>query len=307
MRIWALSDLHLSHPGNRGALESLPAFPEDWLLLAGDVTHGERRLDKCFELLTGKFRQVVWVPGNHELWTVPRTTPPLSGVALYERLVRVARSHGVLTPEDPYPVVEHPAGPVLIAPLFLLYDYSFRPPHIGREDVVRWAREGGTVCGDELLLHPDPFPDRDSWCAARCEDAEARLASHPADLPKILVNHYPLEEQHAVLPRIPRFTPWCGTRRTRGWHRRFNACAVVYGHLHIRGTEWLDGVPFHEVSLGYPKQWDRPRGVAAYLREVRPEMRTAAERKVPIRSASVRDAGAAPRPSATRAAGRVAG
>ncbi|MYA11681.1 MAG: metallophosphoesterase [Gemmatimonadetes bacterium] len=307
MRIWALSDLHLSHPGNRGALESLPAFPEDWLLLAGDVTHGERRLDKCFELLTGKFRQVVWVPGNHELWTVPRTTPPLSGVALYERLVRVARSHGVLTPEDPYPVVEHPAGPVLIAPLFLLYDYSFRPPHIGREDVVRWAREGGTVCGDELLLHPDPFPDRDSWCAARCEDAEARLASHPADLPKILVNHYPLEEQHAVLPRIPRFTPWCGTRRTRGWHRRFNACAVVYGHLHIRGTEWLDGVPFHEVSLGYPKQWDRPRGVAAYLREVRPEMRTAAERKVPIRSASVRDAGAGPRPSATRAAGRVAG
>lgn len=307
MRIWALSDLHLSHPGNRGALESLPAFPEDWLLLAGDVTHGERRLDKCFELLTGKFRQVVWVPGNHELWTVPRTTPPLSGVALYERLVRVARSHGVLTPEDPYPVVEHPAGPVLVAPLFLLYDYSFRPPHVGRDDVVKWAREGGTVCGDELLLHPDPFPDRDSWCAARCEDAEARLASHPADLPKILVNHYPLEEQHAVLPRIPRFTPWCGTRRTRGWHRRFNACAVVYGHLHIRGTEWLDGLPFHEVSLGYPKQWDRRRGVAAYLREVTPDRRVAADLKPPVRSAPVRDAGAAPRPSATRAAGRVAG
>ena len=146
MRIWALSDLHLSHPDNRGVLESLPAFPDDWLLLAGDVTHGTEQLDRCLRELTGRFRQVVWVPGNHELWTVPRATPRLGGVALYERLVRIARSHGVLTPEDPYPVAEHPDGPVLIAPLFLLYDYSFRPRHAvatkwlsGRGRMVRSA------------------------------------------------------------------------------------------------------------------------------------------------------------------------
>ena len=290
MRIWALSDLHVSHPDNRGVLDGFPALPDDWLILAGDVTHGTERLDRCLEQLTRKFRQVVWVPGNHELWTVPKAAPALRGVALYARLVRIARSHGVLTPEDPYPVVEHPHGPVLIAPLFLLYDYSFRPPHVGRDDVVRWARETGAVCGDELLLHPDPFPDRDSWCAARCEDAEDRLASYPADLPKILVNHYPLEEQHAVLPRIPRFTPWCGTHRTRGWHRRYNACAVVYGHLHIRGTQWLDGVPFHEVSLGYPKQWDRQRGVGAYLQEVTPDRRDAGSRRRGVRNPPTRRA-----------------
>ena len=268
MRLLALSDLHLSHPGNREALESLPAFRDDWLVLPGDVATGLNRLDWCFRRLTPKFRQVVWVPGNHELWTVPDAVPSLRGVALYERLVRIARAHGVLTPEDPYPVVELRDGPVLLAPLFLLYDYSFRPRHVRRADVVRWARETGAVCADEVALHPDPYPDRDSWCAVRCRDAAARLASCPADLPKVLVNHYPLEEEHAVLPRIPRFTPWCGTRRTRGWHRRFNACAVVYGHLHIRGIRWLDGVPFQETSLGYPKQWDRRRGVGAYLHEV---------------------------------------
>ncbi len=268
LRIWALSDLHISHPENRGALESFQAFPDDWLILAGDVTHGARRLDWCFQRLTPKFRHVVWVPGNHELWTIPNAGPGLGGVALYERLVRIARCHGVLTPEDPYPVIEHRDGPVLIVPLFLLYDYSFRPRHVRRDEVVRWARETGAVCADELMLRPDPFPDRDSWCAARCKDAATRLASCPAELPKVLINHFPLEEQHAVLPRVPRFTPWCGTRRTRGWHRRFNACAVVYGHLHIRGTQWLDGVPFREVSLGYPQQWDRRRGIGSYLREV---------------------------------------
>ena len=269
LRLWALSDLHISHPRNRGLLESFPTLPDDWLILGGDVTEGARRLDRCFRQLTAKFRQVVWVPGNHELWTVPGASPPLRGVALYDRLVGIARSHGVLTPEDPYPVVELHDGPALIAPLFLLYDYSFRPRHVPRDGVVRWARETGAVCSDELMLHPDPFPDRDSWCAARCEDAARRLASHPAGLRKILINHYPLEERHAVLPRVPRFTPWCGTRRTRGWHRRFNACALVYGHLHIRGTQWLDGVPFQEVSLGYPHQWDRRQGVGAYLQEVK--------------------------------------
>ncbi|MDE2812740.1 MAG: metallophosphoesterase [Gemmatimonadota bacterium] len=268
MRLWTLSDMHLSHPENREVLESFPAFSEDWLILAGDVTDGPRRLDWCFRQLTPKFRQIVWVPGNHELWTTPNATHGLRGVALYEQLVQIARFHGVLTPEDPYPVVEHRAGPVLIAPLFLLYDYSFRPRHIRRDEVVRWARETGAVCADETMLHPDPFPDRESWCAARCKDTATRLASYPADLPKVLINHFPLEEQHAVLPRVPRFTPWCGTRRTRGWHRRFNACAVVYGHLHIRDTHWLDGVPFREVSLGYPQQWDRRRGIGAYLREV---------------------------------------
>ena len=257
-------------------LESVPARPDDWLILAGDVTHGAARLERCFRRLTPKFRQVVWVPGNHELWTDPAENPRLRGVALYDRLVEIARARGVLTPEDPYPVVDLEDGPILIVPLFLLYDYSFRPRHVRRHDVVQWAREAGSVCSDEVMLRPDPFPDRESWCAARCEDAEARLASQPADLPKVLINHFPLEEEHAVLPRIPRFTPWCGTRRTRGWHRRFNACAVVYGHLHIRGTHRLDGVPFQEVSLGYPNQWDRRRGIGAYLREVTRAQRGAA-------------------------------
>ena len=53
-----------------------------------------------------------------------------------------------------------PAGPVLIAPLFLLYDYSFRPPHVSAEQVLRWASVTNSVCSDEILLHPDPFPER---------------------------------------------------------------------------------------------------------------------------------------------------
>ncbi len=264
MRLLALSDLHLSFRENRRALEELPACPDDWLILAGDVTDGDIHLDWCLHLLRARFRQLVWIPGNHELWT---TRNGLRGESLYRHLVEVARSHGAITPEDPYPVFPHRDGDVLLAPLFLLYDYSFRPPEVPADGVVAWAREQRSVCSDEFFLHPDPWPGRAAWCAARCAEAEARLSAAPK-LPKVLINHFPLEEEHAVLPRIPRFRPWCGTRRTRNWHLRHDACAVVYGHLHIRNTIWRDGIPFQEVSLGYPRQWDQSLGMGAYLREV---------------------------------------
>ena len=146
LRLWALSDLHVSHPENREALARLPARPDDWLILAGDVSHGAQRLEQCFAQLTPKFRQVVWVPGNHELWTIPDAAPGLRGVALYEHLVAVARTHGVLTPEDPHPVVELPDGPVLIAPLFLLYDYSFGT---GGSTRARWCT-GTSISGTPI-------------------------------------------------------------------------------------------------------------------------------------------------------------
>ncbi len=63
--------------------------------------------------------------------------------------------------------------------------------------------------------------------------------------------------------RYPEFAQWCGTERTADWHTRFNAKAVVYGHLHIPRTTWEDGVRFEEVSLGYPRGVECPHDPAA--------------------------------------------
>ena len=84
----------------------------------------------------------------------------------------------------------------------------------------------------------------------------------------IVANHFPLRADLAVLPRIPRFSIWCGTTRTNDWHRRFNIEAVVYGHLHLRSSTVIDGVRFDEVSLGYPKQWNQRKPLADYLRQI---------------------------------------
>jgi hypothetical protein len=141
------------------------------------------------------------------------------------------------------------------------------------DEARAWAREDRLECVDEHLLHPDPYPSRQAWCAARCAFTEERLAAAVAehDLPTILVNHFPLRRELAVLPRIPRFSIWCGTTRTADWPDRFNATTVVYGHLHIRRGQDLDGVRHEEVSLGYPQQWRRRRGTGRLLTPILPQ------------------------------------
>ena len=37
MKLLAISDLHLNHEANWAALSRMPAFPKDWLIVAGDV------------------------------------------------------------------------------------------------------------------------------------------------------------------------------------------------------------------------------------------------------------------------------
>ena len=96
------------------------------------------------------------------------------------------------------------------------------------------------MCTDEMLLHPDPYPDRDAWCRARVAATEARLAdAADPDLPTVLVNHYPLVRRADADPAHPEFALWCGTERTADWHVRFDAAAVVYGHLHIPRTTYV--------------------------------------------------------------------
>lgn len=272
MHLKAISDLHLASAANREALLELPDFGDDWLIVAGDIAEKIDHVRFAFDVLSRRFAKVIWVPGNHELWSGPEANggPVIVGEKRYRTLVSHAREYGVVTPEDPYETWHGPDGPCTIAPLFLLYDYSFRPDEVAREDVVAWAREGRAVCSDELFLDPSPWNSREDWCASRCDEAERRLSELPPGRPTILVNHFPLRRDLARLPRAPRFSPWCGTRRTEDWHIRFNASVVVSGHLHIRRTDWRDGTRFEEVSLGYPYQWNRSLGIAAYLRDVLP-------------------------------------
>jgi 3',5'-cyclic AMP phosphodiesterase CpdA len=260
--LFAVSDLHVGYEQNRSFTEGWePESQDDWLIVAGDVAERFEQVAYTLRTLRARFGKVIWVPGNHELWTMKDDPVQARGEERYRLLVELCRKLDVLTPEDPYPVWHGADGPVVVAPMFLLYDYSFHPPGTTtKAEGLEYAYQTGVVCTDEALLHPDPYPTREEWCAARIEYTADRLANRPDGLPTILVNHFPLTRTPTDILRYPEFAQWCGTVRTADWHKRFDARAVVYGHLHIPRTTFEDGVRFEEVSLGYPREWDRRGG-----------------------------------------------
>ena len=271
-KLLAVSDLHVSYADNRTIVAGLrPESAEDWLIVAGDVCETATDLEWVLGQLADRFAKVVWVPGNHELWTMKNDPLRLKGDARYRHLVELCRGLGVLTPEDPYAVWDGEGGPVTIAPLFLLYDYTFRPEGATtKAEALAIAYETGVVCTDEFHLYPEPYPSREAWCEARVAYSRERLGEVDPELPTVLINHWPLHREPTRILRFPEFAQWCGTELTGDWHVKYNAAAVVYGHLHIPRTTHYDDVRFEEVSVGYPREW-RARGRSGdWLRTILP-------------------------------------
>lgn len=267
-RLLAISDLHIGYPDNRAYVDSLrPRDHDDWLIVAGDVAEAFADVGFVLATLANRFAKVIWAPGNHELWTMPSDPVQVRGAPRYQALVKVCRRFGVLTPEDDFPVWPGPAGPVTVAPLFTLYDYSFPPGALAeggtadagrRAAAVTASRKVGFVPVDEGRLHTDPYSSVAEWCRARVAVSERRLAAMTG--PTVLVSHWPLVPGPLAALRRQEFAPWCGTTLTADWHRQHQVLAAVYGHLHIPRTTYHDGVRFEEVSMGYPRDWQSRGG-----------------------------------------------
>lgn len=270
-RLFATSDLHVAHPANWLLVEDLRGrFEQDWLIVAGDVAESVDDLQWTLQRLRDRFAKVIWTPGNHELYTLPGDPLQLRGEARYRHLVELCRSLDVVTPEDPYPVWDDGDQQVVVAPLFLLYDYSFRDPGSSKQQALARAYRAAVVCTDELVLHPDPYPTREAWCRARVDLTRRRLADIPSTQRTVLAAHFPLHRAATRMLRRPEFAIWCGTELTEDWHQRFRAAVVVHGHLHIPTSRWQDGVRFEEVSLGYPREWRRRGPNPQVLRRILP-------------------------------------
>lgn len=271
-RLLAVSDLHISHPGNREVVERIRSdSPDDWLIVAGDVAEKTETIRWGLGVLRERFAKVIWVPGNHELWTTARDPLRRRGEGRYRHLIEECRALDVITPEDPFPIFTGAGGPVVLAPLFLLYDYSFLPRGVTtKEQGLALAEARGTTATDEQLLSFEPYRSREEWCRERVEYTRARLDDVDPSVPLVLINHFPLTRRPTERLFRSEFAMWCGTELTADWHRRYNVRCVVYGHLHIRKTDHFDGVRFEEVSLGYPREWRRRGLPDPLLREILP-------------------------------------
>src|SRR5207244_12062509 len=144
MRVFAISDLHVEHAENDRWVSAISSwdFRRDVLICAGDVAQTETLLESGLKRLRSRFQEVVYVPGNHELWIADRGQR--NSVDKFHQVQALARSCGVQT--EPLDLEA-----VSIVPLLAWYDHSYGEP--GEEILRRWSDY-------YLCSWPDQFDQR---------------------------------------------------------------------------------------------------------------------------------------------------
>jgi predicted phosphodiesterase len=239
VRIFALSDIHVDYEVNARWLAdlSLSEYREDVLILAGDVSDCLERIDWALSALTARFRRVMYVPGNHDLWVI-RDAKQCTSLDKFVRLRAVVEQSGAsMRPEA--------LGGVLIVPLQGWYDYSFGPP--SSELLESWM-------DFHACRWPEHFEMRDvaahfqALNEAPLRANEDLLISFSHFLPRIDV-------MPAYIPPARRMLyPVLGSARLEEQLRALKSTIHVYGHSHVNRQICIEDVTYINNAFGYPDE-----------------------------------------------------
>lgn len=234
-----MSDVHVDYPDNARWVDSLSEVDHrsDTLILAGDLTEDRRLLEWCLKRFVAKFRQVLFIPGNHDLWV--RRDPDFDcSLRKFREVLSIANSVGAWME----PRLHRDA---LIVPLLGWYDYSFGRPC----DDLRAMWMDYRACRWPESMGPERL-------------TEHFLAMNPAALPQparrvVTFSHF--------LPRIDlipffvpramrRLDPVLGSHGIETQLRALGSDLHVYGHSHINRRVAIDGVVYVNNAFGYPQE-----------------------------------------------------
>ncbi len=243
MRLFAISDVHVDYPANARWVEKLSDtdYRDDVLILAGDLTEDRRLLAWCLGRFAAKFHQVLFVPGNHDLW-VRREPAGACSLRKFGHVMEIATDAGVSM--SPYRC----AGTTIV-PLFGWYDYSFGQPD---DDLgmlwmdyraCRWPEgfDAPKLTEHFLGLNPTSLP---------LADPDDRIVTFSHFLPRIdLIPSY-------VPQPLRQIDPVLGSTGIERQLRSLGAQLHVYGHSHISRRVVLDGVTYLNSAFGYPQEDD---------------------------------------------------
>jgi predicted phosphodiesterase len=241
MRVFAVSDIHIDYEANARWVAALSAadYRDDVLILAGDVTDSLRQLDWCLTSLAARFRAVLFVPGNHDLWVV-RDPPAKNSMHKLEELQSVIASSGASM--QPFW-----ARGVHIVPLLGWYDYSFGQPCAELKSIwmdfhaCRWP-EGFNV--ERIAAYFADINDR----LPTVDNGSDTVITFSHFLPRIdVMPHFIPLEKRILYPVL-------GTTRLESQLRRRGANIHVYGHSHVNRLVTIGGVKYVNNAFGYPQE-----------------------------------------------------
>jgi len=239
MRVFALSDIHVDYDVNAQWILNISQldYRDDVLILAGDVTHKLSLLAWCLRALVLRFKHVLFVPGNHDLWVLGDATEKTSLQKFQDVAATVEESGASMQPFW--------KGNALIAPLFGWYDYTFGEPSEELKEMwmdyraCRWPDGFGA---DEVAAH---FAGMNQPLTRQ---STTKVITFSHFLPRIDLVPAFVSKKHRVLD------PILGSTRLERQLRQLNSSIHVYGHSHINRAVRIDGVRYINNAFGYPKE-----------------------------------------------------
>lgn len=239
MRIFALSDIHVDYESNAKWVDSLSKadYVDDVLILAGDITHRERLLVACLDACVARFRKVLFVPGNHDLWVVGEDKQKTS-LQKYHEVVETVVSCGAS-------MEAFRERDMLIVPLHGWYDYSFGEP----SEYLKTMWSDFVACRwPEGFEPPQVAAHFDAMNRQPLNHGAGRVITFSHFLPRIdLIPSY-VPQKHRQLD------PVLGSVRLERRLRSLNPEIHVYGHSHINRSVSIDGVNYINNAFGYPQE-----------------------------------------------------
>lgn len=272
-RIFGWSDLHVDHAANFRLVTQMSRqdFQHDLLLLAGDVSSQLNRSLATLQELRARFREVAFVPGNHDLWVNPGDT--LDSLGKLQALLARCRDSGVRTA----PFTCSLAGQaVRIVPLLSWYLkpeegtgslYLAKP---GEDPELRmWADnyrikwpvlpEARTPAEHLLAINSTPRPT----ATTPAETGTTISFSHFLPRVELVFSDWEAFQAGRIKPghdRAPEFnfTRVAGCRQLDERLRQHGSRVHLYGHQHRNRDRRIEGVRYVSHCLGYPGEQPEP-------------------------------------------------
>ena len=233
MRILAISDLHTDFQQNRLIVEQLSntLYKNDILIVAGDIAHQLTIIKDTLSLLRAKFKQLFFVPGNHDLWVVKQPNNSI------EKLITLLKLC------DSLDIQVRPAKirDIWIVPLFSWYHSDFASHlQIDTTQLEGWV-------DFYLCKWPAGIGRLDNYFA---QMNQAHLKAY--DRPVISFSHFlPRME---LLPPVERL--WfkalpkvAGSHLLEKQIRQLGSITHVFGHSHINWDKTIDGTRYVQNAL----------------------------------------------------------
>ena len=268
MRIYTVSDIHIDFTENAQWIKQISDknFQRDALIFAGDAAHDMQILQSVLLRLQSKFKEIFFVPGNHDLWI--HNSDWNDSIEKFETLIAWCNENDIRT--VPRLLGREERHPVKIVPLFSWYS----APEEGADSLYlnKPGEDPANRMWSDNYYIRWPQATEGFHAATYFASLNIETLREKSQMPVISFSHFlprremmfgdslkPDPEKIKKYDRRPEFN----FSRVAGSHliekqiRELNSVVHIYGHQHINRDRVLDGVRYVAHCLGYPNERER--------------------------------------------------